>query len=179
MLWVSGVLVVTFGPILAWYRFSAAEEFMVIFTVFISFNDLPNFLYRWKIWTAGQFSTRTLLLLSHTVVIAAVCSFALFCWNRRHLEGSMCCSKTFIYLSAFIVPLNCLLNWTMTTRWNVSLLFSVRDFQQEFWKSRSNLDSSDHRTLLHFETIHFKWAFFHRTRRRFWSMFTYGFLFAW
>ncbi len=71
---------------------------------FISSNDAPNVLYRWKIWTAGQFSTRTLLLWSHSVVIAAVCSFALFCWNRRRLEGSVCCSKTFIYLSAFIVP---------------------------------------------------------------------------
>ncbi len=60
---------------------------------------------------AGQFSTRTLLLWSHAVVIAAVCGFALSCWNtqglpwnRRRLEGSICCSKTFIYLSAFIVP---------------------------------------------------------------------------
>ncbi len=60
---------------------------------------------------AGQFSTRTLLLRSHAVVIAAVCGFALSCWNtqglpwnRHHLEGSICCSKTFIYLSAFIVP---------------------------------------------------------------------------
>ncbi len=51
---------------------------------------------------AGQFSTRTLLLWSHAVVIASVCGFALSCWNTRHLEGSICCSKTFIYLSAFI-----------------------------------------------------------------------------
>ncbi len=69
-----------------------------------SFNDAPNVLYRWKIWTAGQFSTRTLLLRSHAVVIAAVCSFVLSCWNTRRLEGNICCSKTFIYLSAFIVP---------------------------------------------------------------------------
>ncbi len=53
---------------------------------------------------AGQFSTRTLLLWSHAVVIAAVCGFALSCWNTRRLEGSICYSKTFIYLSAFIVP---------------------------------------------------------------------------
>ncbi len=60
---------------------------------------------------AGQFSTWTLLLQSHAVVIAAVCGYALSCWNtqgllwnRRRLEGSICCSKTFIYLSAFIVP---------------------------------------------------------------------------
>ncbi len=65
----------------------------------------------WSALQAGQFSTRTLLLRSHAVVIAAVCGFALSCWNtqglpwNRHcLEGSICCSKTFIYLSAFIVP---------------------------------------------------------------------------
>ncbi len=34
-LWVSGVLVLDIGPILAWYRFPAAEEFVVIFDVFL------------------------------------------------------------------------------------------------------------------------------------------------
>ncbi len=29
-LWVSGVLVLEFGPILAWYRFPVAEEFVVV-----------------------------------------------------------------------------------------------------------------------------------------------------
>ncbi len=53
---------------------------------------------------AGQFSTRTLLLRSHAVVIAAVCGFALSRWTTRPLKGSICCSKTFIYFSAFIVP---------------------------------------------------------------------------
>ncbi len=43
----------------------------------------------------------------------------------------------------------------------------------------SNLDSSDHRTLFHFETVYFKWPLAHRTRQRFWNMFTHGFLFAW
>ncbi len=42
----------------------------------------------------------------------------------------------------------------------------------------SNLDSSDSRTLFHFETVHFKWALAHKTRRRLWTMFTRGFLFA-
>ncbi len=41
---------------------------------------------------------------SHAVVIAAVCGFALSCCNKHHLEGSICYSKTFIYLSTFIVP---------------------------------------------------------------------------
>ncbi len=52
----------------------------------------------------GQFSTRTLLLQSLAVVITVVCGFALSCWNTCHLKGSICCSKTFIYLSAFKVP---------------------------------------------------------------------------
>ncbi len=34
-LWVSGVLVLEFGPILAWYKFPAAEQF----------PDAPNVLY--------------------------------------------------------------------------------------------------------------------------------------
>ncbi len=100
-LWVSGVLVLEFGPILPWYRFPAAAEFCGrLMTYFLL--DAPNVLYRWKIWLqAGQFSTWTLLLRSHAVVIAAVCSFALSCWNTqglpwntRHLEGSICCNLT-------------------------------------------------------------------------------------
>ncbi len=31
---VSGVLVLEFEPILAWYRFTAAEEFVVVFDIF-------------------------------------------------------------------------------------------------------------------------------------------------
>ncbi len=144
---------------------------------------------------AGQFSTRSLLLQSHAVVIAAICGFALSCWNKHHLEGSICCSKTFIYLSAFIVPpktcklpipnappyhQRCwLLNRMLITRWKVSLLFSLEDTASVISNKNIKFDSSDHRTLFHFETIHFKWALAHRTRRRFWTMFTYGFLFSW
>ncbi len=141
---------------------------------------------------AGQFSIRTLLLRSHAVVISAVCGFALSCWNRHHLEGSICCSKTFIYLSAFIVP-------SKTCKLPIPYALIIRD--AGFWPERwwhagrsssslawrtqrpwfptrmSNLDSSNHRTLFHFETVHFKWALAHRTRRRFWTMFTNGFLF--
>ncbi len=59
---------------------------------------------------AGHFSTR-LLLRSHDVVIDAVCDLALSCWKmqglpwkRRRLDGSICCSRTWIYLSALMVP---------------------------------------------------------------------------
>ncbi len=154
---------------------------------------------------AGQFITWTLLLRSHAVVIATVCDFALSSWNtqglpwnRRHLEGSVCCSKTFIYLSAFIVPSK---TCKLLILYALMHPHTIRDagFWTERWqhagKSRSSLarrtrrpwfstrmlhlDSWDHRELSHFETIHFKWAVAHRTRRRFWTMFTYGFHFAW
>ncbi len=147
---------------------------------------------------AGQFSTRTLLLWIHAVVIAAVCGFALFCWNTRRLEGSIYCSKTLIFLSAFIVPSKtCKLpipyalmhphtireagfwteHWWQAGRSPSSL---ARRTRRPWFPTRmTNLDSSDHRTLFHFETVHFKSALAHRTRRRFWTMFTYGFLFGW
>ncbi len=156
---------------------------------------------------AGQFSTRTLLLRRHAVVIAAVCGFALSCWNkqglpwnRHRLEGSICCSKIFIYLSAFIVPSKtCKLPipyektliyphtirnagfWTEHWWHAGSSPFSLARRTLHLWfpTRMSNLDSSHHRTLFHFETVHFKWALAHRIRRRFWTMFTYGFLFAW
>ncbi len=59
---------------------------------------------------AGHFSTRILLLRSHDVVIDAVCGLALSCWKmqglpwkRRRLDGNICCSRTWIYLSALMV----------------------------------------------------------------------------
>ncbi len=65
--------------------------------------DAPNVLYRWKIWTASRpiqhLDSSTIW--THAVVIAAVCGFALSCWNTqglpwntRHLEGSICCNLT-------------------------------------------------------------------------------------
>ncbi len=104
---VSGVLVLEFGPILTRYRFPAAEELPSLWSSLTNFFcsmmcQMFSIVERSEL-QAGQFSTRTLLLRSHAVVIAAVCGFALSCWNTRHLEGSICCSKTFIYLSAFIV----------------------------------------------------------------------------
>ncbi len=67
---------------------------------------MPNVLYRWKIWTASRLIQHldSSLLRSHADVLTAVCGFAMSCWNTWHLEGSICCSKTFIYLSAFIEP---------------------------------------------------------------------------
>lgn len=89
-------------PFLPYVDFQLLKSLWLSLTYF-SFNDAPNVLYRWK--QAGQFSTRTLLRRSHAVVIAAVCGFALSCWNiqgltwnRCRLEGSICCSITFIYL---------------------------------------------------------------------------------
>ncbi len=147
---------------------------------------------------AGQFSTRTLLLGSHAVAGAALCGFALSCWNTHRLEGRICCSIICIYLSAFIVPSKtCKLpipyaflhphtiryagfwteHWWHAGRSPSSL---ARRTQRPWCPTRLlNLDLSDHRTLFHFETVHFKWALAHRTRRVFWTMFTNYFLFAW
>ncbi len=69
---------------------------------YFSFNDVLNILYRWKNWTAGrpiQHPDSSTMKPCHCN--AAVCGFTLSCWNTRRLEGSICCSKTFIYHSAF------------------------------------------------------------------------------
>ncbi len=104
-------LVLEFGPILAWYRFPAAEEFVVVFFR-LMMHQMFSIGERSGL-QAGQFSTQTLLLRSHAVVIAAVCG--LHCPAKIHKafpeidviwRGGICCSKTFIYLSAFTVPSN-------------------------------------------------------------------------
>ncbi len=158
-------LVLEFSPILAWYRFPAAEEFVVVFDLFFIIN-VPNVLYRWKVWTqAGHFSTRTLLIWSHAVVIAA-CGFAFSCWNtqgfpwnRCRLEGSICCSKTFLYLSAFIVPSK---PCKLPIPYALMHTHTIRDagFWTEHWWHAGRSPSS-----LAFKTVHFKWALADRTRQ--------------
>ncbi len=78
--------------------------------MYFSFNDAPNVLYKWKIWTAGR-SIQHPDSSTMKPCCCNCCSFALSCcntqgipWNRCHLEGSICFSKTFIYLSEFIMP---------------------------------------------------------------------------
>ncbi len=93
-----------FGPILAWYRFPAAEEFVVVFYVF-SFNDALNVLYRWKIWTAG----RPIQHLDPSTVKPCCCNscskwFCNVLLKCTSSGGGICCFKTFIYRSAFTVP---------------------------------------------------------------------------
>ncbi len=52
----------------------------------------------------------------------------------------------------------------------------ARRTQYPWFPSRmSNFDSSYHRTFFHFETVQ---SLAHRTQQRFWTMFTYGFLFC-
>ena len=62
---------------------------------------------------AGQSSSCTLLLQSHAVVTGAECVLvSLSCWNNQGrpwkrqsvLDGSRCCSKTCLYLSALMLP---------------------------------------------------------------------------
>ncbi len=73
------------------------------------FNNVQNFHYRWKIWTAGRpiqhpdSSTTKPCCCNSCVVLHCPAEIHLP-WNRRCLEGSICCSKTIINLSAFIVP---------------------------------------------------------------------------
>ncbi len=109
---------------------------------------------------AGHFSTRILLLRSHDVVIDAVCGLALSCWKmqglpwkRRRLDGSICYSRTWIYLSALMVPFQmCKLpmphalmqphtirdagfwTWALITTWVVLVLFSPDDMASQFSK---------------------------------------------
>ncbi len=77
----------------------------------------------------------------------------------RHLSAFIVPSKTCKLPIPYAPPYHqrCwLLTWTLITHWKVSLLFSPVD-------TVSNLDSSDNRSLFHFETVRFKWALAHRT----------------
>ncbi len=194
-----------FGPILPVIGFQLLKSLWSSLTYF-SFNNAPNVLYRWKIWTAGRPIQHPDSSTTKPCCCNSCCIW--FCivllntqglpWNRRRMEGSICFSKTFIYLSAFIVP-----SKTCKLPIPYALLHphTIRDagFWTELWwhagrspsslarRTRrpwlparmSNLDSSDHRTIFYFETVHFKWPLAHRTWWRFWTMFTYGFLIAW
>ncbi len=113
----------------------------------------------------------TLLLWSHAVVIAAVSGFALLelglglPWNRCHLERSICWSKFFIYLIAFIVPSKtcklprvhiCPLIPLEMLAFELSPSSLARRTRRPWFPKRmSNLDSSDHRTLLHVKKVKF------------------------
>ncbi len=108
-------------------------------------------------------------------------------------RGAYVALKPCIYLSAFIVP-------SKTSK--LPIPYALMDphtiRETGFWNERgwhagrspsslalrtqnpwfptrtSNLDSSDHRTLFHFETVHCKWDLAHRTWQCFWTMFTFG-----
>ncbi len=84
-LWVSGVLVWNLVPFLPDIGFQLLKILWSSLMMCQMFS------------ICERFSTQTLLLGSHAVVIAAVCGFTLSCWNTRCLEGSICCYKTFIY----------------------------------------------------------------------------------
>ncbi len=67
---------------------------------YFSFNDAPNVLYRWKIWTAGRSiqhpDSSTMKPCCCNSCSMWFCIYMVSCWNTRRLEGSICCSKTFI-----------------------------------------------------------------------------------
>ena len=141
---------------------------------------------------AGDFSTQILLLRSHDVVIDAVCSLALSCWKmqglpwkRQCLDGSICCSRTWIIPFSIERCLSrCVSCPCHTHSCNPipSEMHSLSSLVQMTWcpsfpKTTLNFASSDHRTVFHFATVHFKWALAQRKRLRFWIMFRYGFYF--
>ncbi len=162
-----------FVPILAWYRFPAAEEFVVIFDVFFLFNDAPNVLYRWKIWVAG----RPIQHIDSSITKPCCCNscsmwFCIVLLKCVIWRGAYVALKPLIYLSAFIVPSKTcnffqaaipyappshqrcwLLNWLLMTRWKVSLLFSRRTRRPWFPIRMTNLGSSAHRTLSHNDSL--------------------------
>ncbi len=95
--WASSlwVLVLDLVPFLPDIGFQLLKSSWLSLTYF-SFNDAPNVLYRWKIWTAGRpiqhpvFSTTKPCCCNS----CSMC-FALSCWNtqglprnRRRLEGA-------------------------------------------------------------------------------------------
>ncbi len=99
---------------------------------YFSFNDAPNVFYRWQIWTAGQFSSRTLLLRSHAVVIAAVCFLlkytrpSSYIFQHSAFQNMQAAHTVCPYAPPY--HQRCwLLKWTLITRWKVSLLFSPED----------------------------------------------------
>ncbi len=162
------------------------------------------FFYGWKIWTAGwpfQYPG-SFFYAAMMFVIDAVCGLALSCWKmqglpwkRRRLDGAYVVLElgyTFQHWWCLSRCVSChatrimqppyhqrcrLLNWALITTWVVLVLFSPDDMASQFSKRTSNFDSSDHRTVFHFATVHFKWALAQRKRLRFWIMFRYGFFF--
>ncbi len=139
----------------------------------------------------------------YAIVIAAVCGFCILqklsWWNTGSLEGKICCSKTVIYISEFIVPSKTCKLSILYARMHPHTIRDAGFWTERWWHARrspspsslarrtrhpwfptrmSHLDSSEHWTHIHFETVHFKCALAHRTLQHFWTMFTYGFLFA-
>lgn len=108
-----------FSPILAWYRFSSAEEFV----------HLIN--YASVMFSIGE-------RLANTNGLP---------WTRHHLKGSRCCSKTFIALLAFIVvkflSLNIYVNYVLLwiSYWLISSeslsfrVVQIYETSQLFWNS--------------------------------------------
>ncbi len=183
--------VLEFGPILADIVPAAAEFCGRLWHIFrLMMHQMLSIGERYGL-QAGQFSTRTLLLWSHAVVIAAVCGFALSCWNTHRLEGSICCLKPLYYLSAFIVlpkickrpyrmhlctpmPSEMLVWMNAMTPWKVSLLFSLEDSVSVISNKYVKFGLVWPWNTFSLENSPFKWALAHRTRRRFWTMFTYA-----
>lgn len=99
------------------------------------------------------------------------------------LRKSCCCKSCSMWFCVVLLKYKQRLPWNRRNPWLPTKM--------------PNLISSDNRTLSNFETdfsnililniklsnilyqIYFKWVMAHRTWWRFWTMFKYGFLFAW
>ncbi len=142
--------------------------------MYFLFNNAPNVLYRGKICTTGR--------------------------PIQHLDSSTtkpcCCNSCSMWFCIVLLKytssggehmllLNRYLSFSIHSAFqNMQAAYTISSLARRtrcmwFPTRMSNLDSSDHRTLFHFEIVHFKWVLANRTWRRFWTMFTYGFLFGW
>ena len=105
------------GSCLKWFRsyFRLFSPELVIWVITLSRSSLCFILLQMfsvgerSGLQAGQSSTKILLLRSHAVGIDAVCFLTWSYWNmqgfprrRRCLDGSKCCSKTSMYVSALM-----------------------------------------------------------------------------
>lgn len=132
-----------------WYRILAAQHL----EFFVSWYFKCSRLVKNQNCNQANSTPRIFLQQTYVAVIAVVSSLVLFCWNMQQKQdsgGSICFSKTCIYLSALMpfwmcklpVPgigappyyLRCrLFNWALITSQIVHLLFRLEDVVLFVW----------------------------------------------
>ncbi len=152
---------------------------------------------------AGQSSTRTLFLCSQDFVMCAECGFALSCWNMHghpgkdvFLKAAYCAQNLYVLFSindaitevqvtfakgTDTTPYHdrpWLLDLLLVTVWMILFFFGPEHTASIPPKNTWNTDSSDHSTRFHCVMVHPRCLRAQRSRRRFWTLLTYGFLLA-